>query len=476
MTVTATYLPDLSRVQVAFTGAPAGTDYAIIEKSLDGITWTQVRGGQAVPIVAGAGKVLDAEFTAAAANTYRVSYVDNSVTFVAAGTAATGNNASVVPAHPAGLAAGDVKVIWASIRNAGAGTVNVPAGWTKLVDAGNAALLGKVHVGGDTAPTVTFAGGVANADTIAQMAAFRNMTLTPTPNGIAVMTNPSGQNIFVPSIPIVTGGAILFLGWKQDDWTSVTTPTFGSKIGDTISTAGDDAGLTWTWFATVGPPTTPAWGGQTMTVVGGTSAVSKGATVAFSTAPFVSQQTAVITPHPVDADGNPATWLKVITRPSQNTPVVVTGVGDPTRPQRVGVFEVKGRTMPVAVTDLAGSRQLSITIKVEGAAEVAAMDSRLASGQIIFLQPPDQSGDVPTMYAAITGMVQRKAVKRSPLFRRYFDLDLTEVAAPAPTVTGITITWADVIATYPTWADVIAAKATWGDLIDSIDTGEVIVP
>lgn len=91
MTVTATYLPDLSRVQVAFTGAPAGTDYAIIEKSLDGITWTQVRGGQAVPIVAGAGKVLDAEFTAAAANTYRVSYVDNSVTFVAAGTAATGN-------------------------------------------------------------------------------------------------------------------------------------------------------------------------------------------------------------------------------------------------------------------------------------------------------------------------------------------------------------------------------------------------
>lgn len=200
-------------------------------------------------------------------------------TFVNTGVAATGNNASVVPAHPAGLVEGDTKLIWASIRNSGTGTVNTPSGWVTLVDFANTRLMGKIHDPADTAPTVTFTGGVANADTIAQMVAFRNLPLSVAAS--ATLLNGSAQNITYPALTVPhNASVVLVLGWKQDDWTSVAG-AIGTEIGEPAAVSGDDAGLVWNYqIQTTATNITSS----SFTVTGGASAISRGITVALGPA------------------------------------------------------------------------------------------------------------------------------------------------------------------------------------------------
>ncbi|MGW3992226.1 hypothetical protein ACWEF6_01945 [Amycolatopsis sp. NPDC004772] len=468
MTVTATYLSDLGRVRVAFTAAPAGSDYAVIEKSLDGITWTTVRGGDVVPVVGSAGKLDDYEFDAGVSNTYRVSYVDTGLTptFVAAGTAATGNNASVVPGAPAGLAVGDLKLILASIRNSGAGSVVTPAGWTKVAESGNLALLARVHQAGDTPPTVTFTGGVVNTDTLAQMACFRNSQAFPT--DVHGLLNGSAQNVLMSSITQIGRGMILYLGWKQDDFTSSSTPTFATKIGDVSSTAGDDAGMFWDFFSEPDGNAGLPFGGDTITITGGAAAISRSIVVQFPAVAYAGQETASITPTLTSA------WFKVPARPSLNTPVTISWDGTISRPSRAGLFEVLGRTEPVAVTDVQGSRRLTLTFITQSVEEANDLDRRLSSGEPVLIQAPTPNASVPTLYAILGDITQTRPANTAK--RRYFTIPLTEVAAPGSTVYADTYTYADVVADYATYADVIAGVATYSDLIDKISDNEVVVP
>lgn len=469
MTLNATYAPDLSRVQLVITSATAGADYSLIERSTDQIRWVTVRGGQQVPLVSGGGHLDDFEFTPGVINYYRASHVDTAPsTFIAAGTAATGNNAPVVPAHPAGLAVGHLKLIWASIRNSGAGTVNTPAGWTSIVSFGNVALLGRIHQSGDTAPTVTFTGGVANADTIAQMACYYNAKITPT-SAAATSLNSSAQNIAIPALPITLPGMILFLGWKQDDWTSTTTPAFGTKIGDPISTAGDDAGMTWTYFATVGPPTTPSWGGVSLTVTGGVSAISRGATVAFATADYVGRDTANLTPTLADVTGVQKVWLKNLQRPYMNTALSnPVGYLEITSKARAGVFPIIRRSKPVAVTDLRQGREFKLGARVESPTERDRLDLILQSGEPILLHVPLGAIRLKSMYAVI-GDVEYDDEALT------YTLPLTEVAAPAASIVGVTVLWSDIVATFATWSDLIAAAPTWADVLSRIGNPSDII-
>lgn len=196
--------------------------------------------------------------------------------FVAAGTVAHANNASVTPSMPAGVQAGDLLLVLAAIRNSGTGTVSTPAGYTALLTSGNMTLLGKVHTGSEVAPTVTFSGGVANADTSAQMAAFRGVSMTVHASGAQL--NGSAQNITYPALDVSRANcAVLYLGWKQDDWTSVASP--GTEIGEPDTTTGDDQGIVWAY--TLHTTATAITSGS-FTVTGGVSAISRGAVVALA--------------------------------------------------------------------------------------------------------------------------------------------------------------------------------------------------
>lgn len=224
----------------------------------------------------------------------RVTITNPARAFIAAGAVAHGNNASVQPALPAGLIADtdgthqQLMILVAAIRNSGTGTVNEPAGWTTLANFGNVRVMGRTYATGDTAPTVTFTGGAANADTTARIAAWRGAM--PTLFGTAsTQLNASAQNIATPSLTITQQYAlVLVIGWKQDDTTGADFSAFTgfTEVFDESTTTGDDQSLNMAWAFQTTPPANIATG--TITMGGGAAAISRAIVLAVASAPDVS--------------------------------------------------------------------------------------------------------------------------------------------------------------------------------------------
>lgn len=166
-------------------------------------------------------------------------------------------------------------------------------------------------------------------------------------------------------------------------------------------------------------------------------------------------------------------WIKNLARPYLNRTVTVTEFSDVTRPSRGGVFEVIGRTLPVAVTEQRTSRRYALTVMLPTVDDAEDFDASLIVGDPVLIQVPPDCLLPRSMYAVIGDTSMSRVMTYSP--RRYFELPLTEVAAPDADVVGDTITWQGVIDAYATWSDVVADKATWADLLDTIaDPGTVI--
>jgi hypothetical protein len=168
-------------------------------------------------------------------------------------------------------------------------------------------------------------------------------------------------------------------------------------------------------------------------------------------------------------------WLKSVARPFLNQTVTVVDFGELTRPARGGVFEVLGRRLPIAVTEVRGSRRYELVLYAAARADVDALALFLSFGDTVYLHVP-HGCVVPASGHFYVGDVSEVRPPKHDSLARRFVLPLTEVDAPDETIVGATITWAGVVAAYPTWADVIAAKATWLDLQESIsDPGDEVV-
>lgn len=172
-------------------------------------------------------------------------------------------------------------------------------------------------------------------------------------------------------------------------------------------------------------------------------------------------------------------WFKSIGRPFLNRAVRCVANPSPiTRRARNGIFPIVGRSYPVAVTDLRGSREVTAIVITKTTQERQDLDLLLASGDPIFVQTP-LAHPLPTMYAVIGDTSEERPVLNRLCDNdwRRWELPLTEVAAPGPDVVGSTSTWQTVVSTYATWADVMAAHATWASVLELIGDGtEVIVP
>jgi len=472
MTVTLTYEDTLSRVKIEATGV-GGADTALVERSLNQVTWTTVRGGDAVPVVAGVVTLYDYEFTTAVLNYYRVTTARD-ITHVGTGAAAHASNASVTPTLPAG-SAGDFIFVLAAIRNT-AGQPNVPAGYTLFGNLVNMKLFVKQHTGAEANPTITFTGGVANATTSAQAAIFRNLSGAVTDVNFNYL-QASQQNIPYPALtPSLAHEMILYWAWKQDDWTSVATLPgdggTGVEIGDPSSTLGDDQGIVWDYCVQTTTTATTVSAGS-FVVTGGGAAISSSVVQAF--APSLLQQTASITPTITEV------WLKSITSPFLNRSFrCMPNHSDIQRGDKTGIFEILDRSYPVAVTDKRQSRSGEIELITDTTQEWEDLDFILSAGQPMFLQTP-AGHPWPTMHVVIGTTSMRRPLRRMPdcnnVDYRVFRLPLREVAAPGSTVVGSTITWQGVLNSYATWQDVVTGETSWFDLMQNIGTpADVIVP
>jgi hypothetical protein len=207
--------------------------------------------------------------------------------FIAAGTVAHGNNASVAPDIPAGMTAnvGQTLLGWAAIRNSGTGTVDLPSGYTELARSGNVLFFGAYYTG-QSAPTITFTGGAANADTSARLWGMSGVSLeldngrygstAPSPQALL---NSSAANIAYPALSIRRTNCTAFvLAWKQDDATSVATPAaMDAEIMDNATTTGDDQHIA-AYYDIQTAATDLAAG--SLVVTGGGAAISRAITVA----------------------------------------------------------------------------------------------------------------------------------------------------------------------------------------------------
>lgn len=474
MTIDLTYDDTLSRVNISVTGLSGLADEVTIQRSTNQVTWSTVRGGTSLAPSANAVSLSDYEFSANVVNYYRaLSYDTAASVYITGGPAATGNNISLTPTMPLGAQAGDLLLIEASIRNSGTGSPNAPSGYTTLIDAGNHKLFGRIVTGAETSPTVTFTGGVANADTLAQMALFRRVGLTV--GAVSTQLNTSQQNIPTPALTVPDDNMTVIRAlWKQDDWTTVSQGPAGFTAimaNGAVSTAGDDAAQSWSYNIQTLKNNIAI---STAGVTGGAAAISRGSLVALPHVDrLLSTETASITLTLTN------TWFKVIAKPFLNRTVYcIAKPGPVLRRARQGIFPIIGRSVPVAVTDIRGSREYELDVITRTTQEYKDFDLLLSTGDIIFIHtPPDSS--IATAYIAIDDVVRAQPLSGSRCGNdwRVFTLPIIEVAAPGADVVGSIGTWQTVVNTYATWSDVIANHPTWADLLTLVGSpNDVIVP
>lgn len=171
---------------------------------------------------------------------------------------------------------------------------------------------------------------------------------------------------------------------------------------------------------------------------------------------------------------NTSTWVKSPVRPFLNRTVTVLDFGEVSAPARGGVFEIKGRRLPIAVTEVRGSRRFTLELAAATQTEAEEIERVLAFGDVLYLQPAAGCPVPGPLYAQVGDLTTARRSLRGP--RRYLTLPLIEVAAPAAEVVGYTIDWAGVVDTWATWADVQTDSASWLALMQYVaDPADVIV-
>lgn len=457
--LTLTYDDTRSAITATASSLAATINNVLFERSTDQIHWSQVRGGAAVTAASNAASVTDYEFTPGVVNYYRASAVDTAApTFVSQSTAVNANNASVSPTVPAGYAEGDLLLIWAAVRNSGAGSIVVPSGWTAVVQVDNWALLGRRATASESTPTVAISGGVSGADVIAQMSCWRNVDINPA--ATAYQKNPSAANVTYPGLYAVqtSWAALLFLAWRQSAWTGAATLAGCTEIGDTSSALGSGAAMAWDYQFT---PTPTASASGVFTITGGTSAVSYGVAVALQPAPYITRTQAAITPFMTQV------WLKIPEAPYLNRSVTLVDWSDNQRASRVGTYAIHAQRDSVAYQDVGSPRTVTAHLWADGVDDLASIELVLTVGNVLLLHTP-HNVVLQSMYAAVGNYNYERPAHRSA--RALLRIPFTEVVPPDISIVGYLVTWSTLLTNYQTWQDEITANATWQAVLNLVGT------
>lgn len=452
MTLAISYSDDLSRVILEISSAPAAAEYAFVDRSVDQITWNRVRGGNTVALDAGVGRLDDYEFQPGVVNYYRVSYVDSAqIELVSNGAVQVGNNVSLNPPIGGATSQYDLMLLFAAIERTTA-TPNVPAGWTDLVSLGNVRVMGKIYAPGDIAPTVTFTGGSAGDATQAFIRTVRNGRLgVVTANG---NTNASAVPVAYPGVNygVAANTLSVLFAWKQVGNSSFTPgSTWANGYGTSDATNGQSVR---TWHLPSYPLTVSS-GSIADTAA---AAVSKGVVFGVPKAAYIHRESTSITP---EIDG---VWIKNTQRPYMNRKVIPIWPAQDTidRRARAGVFDVIGRTVPIAVADTHGSREWTMVLTTISPDIAADFDACFRAGEVVLVQTPPGCR-IEGMYCQIGNYKRYR--KRPFSDRRYFDMAMVEVAAPDSEIVAATVLYADILAEFATYADLLAAEPTYSDVL-----------
>jgi hypothetical protein len=228
------------------------------------------------------------------------------------GTINAGTNGNPNPVAPSPIAAGDI--IFVVIGWRGSTTTMTATGFTEVSGSPwrtstdrEIRVLWKVADGTEDGTTIAFTktGGGTNQTFISQVIVVPGADNTTPVN---VVSTPSAiaatQNIgpITGLTPTTAGSAVMVIGFKIDDWTSVATLSGDgltwSELVDAFSISGNDAGLVVDWATGW---TSGAITSKTFTVTGGTALASFGLMLAVQPA-AVGAVTKVLGPYIVGLD------------------------------------------------------------------------------------------------------------------------------------------------------------------------------
>lgn len=472
LSITTGYNDDLGRVQISWTGASTDADYARVEHSLDQITWSTIRGGDSVPVSAGAGHVDHYDgYVFGIPNYYRVTAIDSVVPAPLSGAMSTGNNTTLNPVIPAGTATGNMMVLYVTHR-ATAATITTPTGWTRVLNgASHFAVFYRAFVPGDTAPSVVFSGGAAGDSCSAFIQTWPN---AQAPAHVIMQTNIADQNVAYPGVSTsLTNVAWVLHAWKQSAATGASAPPgFVNQWGGS-NTAGANAESNINWNTPI-PSNVQNVPSGTMAWSGGAVAVSKVRFLTIQARTFTDQTSTSITPVLPSPNLKPY-WLMNPSRPGQNIRVEITDFSEIQLAGRTGLFEILGRSYPVIVSDFMGSGSFTFSIDAANKTEAKEILGRIALGEPMYLLVADPDDDVDTFYFTALSAKRRADAKRSSWT---IEIEAREVAQPNPAVYGSTYVWADVPTDYASWTAVVAdpQNVSWSNLSDKISDDVIIVP
>lgn len=167
------------------------------------------------------------------------------------------------------------------------------------------------------------------------------------------------------------------------------------------------------------------------------------------------------------AAGDPdLAWLKDPGRPQRNLQVTMKTAPTWTRPINQSAHRIKGRPLPVVISDVRDGLAGDLAVWTRSDDERAALNLILDSGSTLLLQTAPGNG-LDDMYVAVGDVTESRAATNALDEWRAWMLPLTQV--DMPTAVGVDgtsgRTWQDVLAEFSTWQAVLDAYGTWEDVL-----------
>lgn len=174
-------------------------------------------------------------------------------------------------------------------------------------------------------------------------------------------------------------------------------------------------------------------------------------------------------------------WLKSIKYNFLNRAVDCPDYEEIIRAFRGGIFQIQGRSVPIAVSDLQQSPQFTLTVVTHTLAEARNFDLTIAASPLFFLHVPAEQpvgcearvSAVPGGYIKILDTTQRRIFKGSPV--NTWTLPCVIVAKPDPQVVGTTLIWRTVLNRYGSWEQLIASNPAWMELFQQVGSPDDLV-
>jgi len=456
------YDPVLSRVRLTVPGLMAG--YPVrVERSTDGARWTVVRGGQALLPSAGAARLDDYEFTSDVINHYRVAgpaVWDRFDRTLSGQWGDTESGQTWTLSHPSdssvsgGMGRHTLSVV-NSVRES-----RLPVSFADVDVTVHGVGVSAAATGAPIDQAIV--GRYVDGSNYVDMRVFRTPAGAPT---MALRQVSAGVETVVgfPSIVGATAGTLI----------SLRLQAVGSALRGKAWVTGQPEPDAWLASMTATHLSAGAVEIRSLRETGNTNA---GVVASYDSVVVTTPEAVLFAGFITPSLG--AVWLKSLARPYLNRQVTVRDFSEVTRRARGGVFDVVGRSVPVAVTDVRGSRQWSLDVSTYSARERSDLDMLLVSGDILLVHVPPAAGRIsatPGGYVTV-GDTREVTPPTSDLAMRVFTLPCVEAAAPGPDVLGATITCQGVLDMYATCAAVLAAHSTCLSLLELIgDPTDVIV-